>query len=107
MKFNWFDVNEVLPEDVMEHKEIKGGYLVTKKTDSVLVKFKNKTKSDKVQIIMGHRYYSVVNSMPNGGMENYKPRGWSWSAEWYSHTDSFSLDRDAEITHWAYIPKDN
>lgn len=107
MEFKWFDVNEVLPEDVMEHKEIAGADFVPKRTDDVLIRFKNKRKSNKIQVIMAHRGYSVVNSIPNGGKENYKPFGWKWYNEWYSSTDSLNLERDVEVTHWAYIPELN
>lgn len=107
MEFKWLDVNEVLPEDVMEHKEIANAEIVPKRTDDVLIRFKNKRKSNKIQVLMAHRAYCRINSIPNGGKENYKPIGWKWYNEWYSPCDSFNIDKDAEITHWAYIPKVN
>lgn len=102
MNFKWYDVRVVLPEDVMEHLDIVGGEIVPKKTADVLVRYK--TKSGKIRVVMGHRGYSMVNSIPMGDKDNYKPIGWRWYNIMYSSTDSLRLE-DVEVTHWAYIPE--
>ena len=94
MEFKWFNVNKVLPEDVMEHIDIsKISTFCSKQTENVIIRFFNENKHE-YQIIQGHRTYDLV----------YKR--WKWSPIWYSSTDSLFEDA-MKVTHWAYIPEIN
>lgn len=92
--FKWFDVNEVLPEDVMEHHHAQDDSIISERTGMVIVRFINKSRGNEIHIIQGYRCLSRM----------FNPeKKWKWHFQWYDRLPPMN-ERDAEITHWAYIP---
>lgn len=103
--FKWISVDDVLPEDVVAYIKTDADVLCPKVTIDVLIRFINLRRENKdAMVIMGHRYFSMVNKNFDGDDSNYEPIGWCWSVEWYGPMSPINI-KEMQITHWALIPE--